>query len=398
MCETVHIPDRGVAVVTWGWWTDAAYVVGDVRRVVARLPDGSIDLIMTSPPFLALRSYLPTDHPHKSQEIGSERTPGEYLDALLDCVEDFRRVLAPHGSMCIELGDTYSGSGGAGGDYRETKWRDSQPKFEGSARRGRGASSWPLAKSLCLIAESFRWAMVYGRNPFTGRETPTWRLRNVVRWCKPNPPVGALGDKFRPATTELMVFCTGGKRWFDLDAVRTPSDKTGGSTNFHPYDGRDKRGYAGPNTANNGGAPPLDWWKISTQPYKGSHYATYPEALCRIPILSMCPERVCWTCGKPSERTVERQSAGVGFRRSRENVHNQPTSTGFYRSYRSTIGWTDCGHDDWRPGVVLDPFAGSGTTLKVALDNNRSAIGIDLDERDVDLAIQRVGREMLIIK
>ena len=50
------------------------------------------------------------------------------------------------------------------------------------------------------------------------------------------------------------------------------------------------------------------------------------------------------------------------------------------------LGWTDCGHDDWRPGVVLDPFAGSGTTLAVAVGHGRNAIGIDLDERNVELA------------
>ncbi len=55
------------------------------------------------------------------------------------------------------------------------------------------------------------------------------------------------------------------------------------------------------------------------------------------------------------------------------------------------LGWTDCGHDDWRPGLVLDPFAGSGTTLRVATGHGRDAVGIDLDERNADLARERVG-------
>lgn len=76
--------------------------VGDVRRVLATLPAGSIDLVLSSPPFLALRSYLPPDHPAKADEIGSEATP---------VVEACARVLAPHGSLCLELGDTYAGSG-----------------------------------------------------------------------------------------------------------------------------------------------------------------------------------------------------------------------------------------------------------------------------------------------
>ena len=60
-------------------------IIGDVRAVLATIPDGSIDLVVTSPPFLALRSYLPSDHPEKELEIGSEATPAEFLDALLAC-------------------------------------------------------------------------------------------------------------------------------------------------------------------------------------------------------------------------------------------------------------------------------------------------------------------------
>ena len=59
---------------------------------------------------------------------------------------------------------------------------------------------------------------------------------------------------------------------------------------------------------------------------------------------------------------------------------------------RETVGWSDCGcGDNWRPGVVLDPFAGSGTTLMVATGNGRDAIGIDLDDRNADLAQARCG-------
>jgi hypothetical protein len=57
----------------------------------------------------------------------------------------------------------------------------------------------------------------------------------------------------------------------------------------------------------------------------------------------------------------------------------------------TTLGWSDCGHDDWRRGIVLDPFAGSGTTLEVATGHGRDAIGIDIDARNADLAVERVG-------
>ena len=351
------------------------YHVGDVFEVLATMPARSVDLVLTSPPFLALRSYLPAGHPDKAQELGSEPTPAAYLDAMLDVVEALERVLAPHGSMVVELGDTYAGSGGAGGDWIEGSGQrvyrrgDDIPDF--AAMPKMKGDAWPLAKSLALVPESFRWALAYGRNPFNGRETPAWRVRNVVRWHRPNPPVGALGDKFRPATSELVVACKARDRYFDLDAVRTEAVDQHWRTTNGPKQGDPAEvqtaNYQPRVPSNPNGAPPLDTWIIPTAPYKGSHYATYPPDLCIRPILAMCPERVCRTCGEPSRRIVG-------------------------------DAWTDCGHADYRPGAVLDPFAGSGTTLAVAMGHGRDAIGIDLDGRNAELARQRVGMWLEVVE
>lgn len=372
-------------------------------------------------PFLALRSYLPADHPDKALEMGSEPTPGAFIDALLTLTEECRRVLTPHGSLCVELGDTYAGSGGAGGDYGPDGMRGGQTKFHGSAladrknkvlradgNRLQQGTGWPLDKSLCLIPELYRVALVYGFNPLTGRTTPRWRARNVVRWARPNPPVGALGDKFRPATSEMVVACVGRKRYFDLDAVRTEAiDQRHRSTNGTKMRAGDPAevmtaNYTQRIPSNVAGAPPLDWWAIPTEPYRGSHYATWPSDLLVRPIRAMCPERVCQECGVPSERIVrldgytdhngvlhlkgEKWSSGVA---NGGGAHsNKPGSR---TTTTTTTGWTDCGHNAYRPGIVLDPFAGSGTTLAVATGHGRDATGIDLDERNADLARQRVG-------
>ena len=87
------------------------YRVGDVRDVMANIPDGTVDLVATSPPFLALRSYLPAGHEHKPAEIGSEPDPATFLDTLLALTAEWGCVLAPHGSIAIELGDTFAGTG-----------------------------------------------------------------------------------------------------------------------------------------------------------------------------------------------------------------------------------------------------------------------------------------------
>jgi site-specific DNA-methyltransferase (cytosine-N4-specific) len=422
------------------------YRVGDVFDRLAEIPDGSVDLIVTSPPFLALRSYLPADHPDKHREIGSEPTPAAFIDTLLALSAEWGRVLAPHGSLCVELGDTFAGSGGAGGDYGPDGMRGGQAKFTGSALKDRKnkvlredgqrmqqGPGWPLAKSLTGIPTLYPWSLAYGRNLLTGQPSPAgqWRIRNVIVWARPNPPVGALGDKFRPATSYITVACRGVKRYFDLDAVRTEyknPDSIGtllGHTKEPEYNGRARDGNTQSTWSNTpgriitdkGGAPPLDWhtdltdgdwlWKLSTQPYAGAHYATFPMALPKRLIEAMCPLRVCTICGRPSERIVE--AAGVGCKTGDPYERDNWASGGGLmnahankrpdeRATRSdtTLGWSDCGHNQWRTGIVLDPFAGSGTTLDAAQAVGRHAIGIDLDPRNADLARNRVGMFLTI--
>lgn len=441
-------------------------------------------------PFLALRSYLPADHPDKALEMGSEATPGQFIDALLDVVEACDRVLAPHGSICIELGDTYAGSDTRVDSVAPDPKFPKRPGVRTATAKAGGA--WPLDKSLCLIPELFRVALVYGFNPLTGRTTPRWRARNVIRWCRPNPPVGALGDKVRPATSDMVVICHARDRYFDLDAVRTPplaQDRrqatyeariAEGPRSFHDHSADSERGRTQPldiggGVSNPAGAPPLDhWWHddfdqdawlIPTQPYKSSHYATWPQALCVKPIEAMCPRKVCTTCGQPSRRIVQidRIAEADDTQRItkadayRLNGHDQPPEIGWEMSH-TTIGWTECGHgagcrattwktvtvetvqgctsagdwvdmedwdvdeepvasrvrrkrrrvvDDlgvcadrshWRPGVVLDPFGGSGTTGQVATGHGRDAILVDIDDRNVDLAVARIGPLFLTVE
>jgi DNA modification methylase len=456
----------------------ATYHVGDVRQVLATFDDDTFDLAFTSPPFLALRSYLPADHPDKALEIGSEATPGEYLQTLLDLTQEWGRVLTRHGTLVVELGDTYAGSGGGGGDYLPDGLRENQPGFGGSAERQREGNAahwrqknrepagWPLDKSLSLIPTLYPASLAYGRNLLTGQPCDRWRIRNLIVWHRPNPPVGALGDKVRPSTSYLTVACKARDRWFDLDAVRGPMNdhslrywENGSKARDGFTDRKDAYERDGSNPPNPAGAPPLDawfdqWdptnphdvWTIPTQPYKGAHYATFPYSLAKRVIEMCCPRRVCQTCGEPRRRITERNGnldptrpqARRAMQLAEEGglteehfaairafgIHDagkaQVTQTGagknsaevkrlageaktvlggYFREYLierpATSGWTDCGCSDdgshWRPGHILDPFAGSGTTLEAAVALGYTAVGIDLDPRNLDLARQRVG-------
>lgn len=396
------------------------YVVADVRDALEAIGDGTVDLVLTSPPFLALRSYLPSDHPDKHREIGSEPTPAAFLDTMLGLTAEWRRVLAPHGTLAVELGDTYAG-GGQGPDPGKHPGKSEVVTI--AATKGKG---WPLAKSLSLIPEAYRLALAYGHNPLTGSESPAgrWRVRNVVDWCRPNPPVGALGDKFRPSTSDLVIACTSDRRWFDLDAVRTPVLHPEASER-NAARGGPTFGLKGPNmdradlgagnfAAHPAGAPPLDHWIIPPGGYRGSHYAVFPPELCRIPIEAMCPRRVCRSCGVPSRRVVDSRRdqpdksapwVNAGQDRGHRHAGAWAASGATVATAHTTTAWTTCGcpgtdglrldgwhrGPGWRPGVVLDPFGGSGTTGYVASGLSRDAILIDIDDRNLHLARERLG-------
>lgn len=400
----------------------ASWIIGDVFDGLATLEDGSVDLVVTSPPFLALRSYLPADHADKGREIGSESTPAEFLDVMLRFSAECSRVLAPHGSMCVELGDTYAGARGYGtpkdaiyGERHEELWHNGKP----DRRFKKADDGWPLSKSKTLIPELYRIALAYGTNPLTGTPSPAgqWRIRNVVTWARPNPPVGALGDKWRPATSDVVIACRSGKRFWDDLATRKPHQVDPASYRGNGYSKGFPEGIPGNEEmpGNPSGAPLLDYWVIPPGGYNGSHYAVFPEELVVPLVKAMCPERVCRECGEPSRRIVKQTEEYADYRakinqggfqkvtewdkasgnRSQGLGGSEGTGSPIRGDKFLDAGWSDCGHDSWRPGLVCDPFAGSGTTLAVATGHGHDAIGIDLDARNYELALQRIGPLLL---
>ncbi len=142
-------------------------------------------------------------------------------------------------------------------------------------------------------------------------------------------------------------------------------------------------------------------WEIATQPYAEAHFATFPEELARRCIVAGCPEWVCRTCGKPRERIINKK---VG-RESRitpsfANHHGagkdgRDGSRAWIENVE-TLGWSDCGHNNYRPGVVLDPFMGSGTTALVARRHGRRSVGVELNPEYADLAARRLQQLSLL--
>lgn len=375
-------------------------------------------------------------------EIGGEPTPAEFLDVLLALTAEWGRVLAPWGSIAIELGDTYTGvrkalrprtnrpriaKPGEG----PMKWdRDDgrryvtgQP-FADAFRLGNpGGAGWPRPKSLALIPQLYAVALAYGLNPLTGAESPAgkWLVRNVIVWHRPNPAPSDLGDKVRPSTSYITVATRAAKRWFDLDAVRHPGDshQTSRSKLNLGNPGYNTGAHTGSEVLGNpAGAPPLDcWfdehdeidlgeftddshetWMMPTESSTLAHYAMWPSKLAERLILMMCPAEVCTVCGEPRRRITRTEQVDTGRTTNGPKggrVHAGKEGSEMQYDTRTvaaveTLGWTDCGHGGaFGAGTVLDPFAGTGTTLAVADLLGRDAIGFDLNPASVALYPRR---------
>ncbi len=144
------------------------------------------------------------------------------------------------------------------------------------------------------------------------------------------------------------------------------------------------------------GKNPGDCWSIPTQSFKGAHFATFPEKLIIRPILSSCPEWICKKCGKARVRIREAESNYIK-RESAYQPNNEPTkvdSTGWIPPNTKTIGWSDCGcNAGWRPGITLDLFAGSGTTLAVSKRLGRRFIGYEIVKSYIPLIRKKLAKE-----
>jgi DNA modification methylase len=305
-------------------------LLGDAVEQLRTLPSGSVQMCCSSPPYLNLRSYLPDDHPDKGKEIGAEATLAEYVQRIVEVFREVRRVLHPSGVLFLNLGDSYNGSGGAGGDYSEGGLKEGQPKYSGARLAG--------LKPKDLIGVPWECAFAL--------RADGWYLRADIIWSKKNcMPESALD---RPSRNHEYLFLLSKNKeyYYNADAVREPHSRDWegdmGPNNMHANGSDHLTGLDRGGTSQNGliksvphplGRNKRSVWSLALEPYHGSHYAVMPTKLVEPCIL-----------------------AGS------------------------------------RPGdTVLDPFFGSGTVGAVALKHGRRAIGIDLDERNIALAEQRIA-------
>lgn len=290
---------------------------GDCRAVLDTLDAGSVQTIVTSPPYWRLRRY--TDSP---DEIGQEATPAAYVEALRDVFSRARRVLRDDGTLWLNLGDAYADDRKWGGTSGGKLAQGLHGK-EGPGRRKVSTGLPP--KSLIGLP----WRVAFAL------QDDGWVLRNEIIWHKPNAMPENVDDRCGRDHETLFLFSKASRYFFDAAAIAEPALNAGkvvtlGEKSFSRGQARG----AGIKPSGNGNAATYivpetrnarTVWTISTETLSEAHYAPMPQAL--------------------AERCIKAGS---------------------------------------RPGdVVLDPFAGSGTTGRAAVALQRGAVLIDLAYADL---------------
>lgn len=301
---------------------------GNSLEILKQFPDNSVDCCVTSPPYYGLRNY------DEKEQIGLEKTPQEYIIKLVKVFTEVYRILKPQGTIWINIGDSYAGSGKGSATHPKTNHKYMQNNNKGTHQLTVHNFKTDKIKPKDLIG--IPWMLA-----FALRESG-WYLRQEIIWSKNNPMPESVKDRCTKAHEQLFLLTKRKKYYFDAEAIKTIS-KT-------PKDDRGKRGNKKrtPTQLVNGirntgvyeKANKRSVWTENTQSFKEAHFATFPEKLIVDCILAGCPEN----------------------------------------------------------GIVLDPFMGSGTTALVAKKKNRNYIGIDLNQTYIDIAEKRLKKELGIFQ
>ena len=318
--------------------------------------------------------------------LGLEPTLDLYLDHMVAICREFRRVLRPDGSFWLNIGDSYNGSGGAGGDYGPGGSREGQARYPGrNLSRGkripRGSGRWGLESNAGdAVLKRKDLLMIPARLAIALCEDGWW-LRSEIIWSKGNVMPSSALDRPTRSHEQVYLFAKSEHYFYDVYAVLQPlADSTA-------RDGRFRR--APLEATTEVGRRLRSVWTVPTGSYSGDHSASYPPELIEPMILAGTSAKgVCPVCGAPWKRLVKRtkhpsrdmeeQRASAALRTGRADGY-VPGPEGKLDEVR-TVGWTrTCQHEgEPVPASVLDPFCGTGTTGMVCRELGRNFVGVDL--------------------
>lgn len=312
---------------------------GDALQTLRKLPDNSVDCVITSPPYYNLRDY------GIDGQIGNESTVNEYLDRLVMIFSEVYRVLKPTGTLWLNIADSYNGSGkgrAGNGKIHKSVIDVKQGTNIGTIQGVLHLTHTDQCKRKDLIGVP--WLLA-----FLLRDKVGFYLRQDIIWNKPNAMPESVKDRCTRSHEYIFLFSKSDKYYFDYKAIEEPavtSDRNpprGSKGAKTPNKGRRKQEqvpkdrYIGFNDRYFSKDAPLmrrkrDVWTVSTKGYKDAHFATFPPELIEPCVLAGCPEN----------------------------------------------------------GTVLDPFAGSGTVGEVCLKHSRHFCLIELNPQYVDIIKRRL--------
>jgi DNA modification methylase len=371
-------------------------IQGDCIEGMRTLPDASVHCCVTSPPYWGLRDYG-----HDGQ-IGLESTPDAYVARMVEVFREVRRVLREDGTCWVNLGDSYAGGGGFC-PTAPSNLAGSKQTTQGSKSGGIKPQGAIKAKDLVGIP----WRVAFAL------QADGWWLRQDIIWHKPNPMPESVRDRCTKAHEYVFLLTKSERYYYDAQAVSEAVACVRGPGNKKPLkgveeDGEKHRTRAGLHKAaerwREEGPPESrnrrSVWTITTKPYSGAHFAVMPSDLVEPCIKAGCPEQCCLACGKGWDRLVEKTRTAT--RPGNESKYGSPeedirggsiTLRERHIVSTKTTGFApacDCAEPGTTPGTVLDPFAGSGTTLAVAAELGRSGIGCELNPEYIALAERRI--------
>lgn len=407
-------------------------------------------------------------------EFGLEPTPELYIEHLVMIFREIWRVIRKDGTVWLNLGDTYWGSGNSSGHTSETKNLGRKTNEYGAIQRFSMSNKLHLyykPKDLCMIPARAAIAL----------QADGWYLRSDIIWAKKNPMPESVTDRPSKQHEYIFLLTKSPTYFYDAEAIREeptsgPSDlrkmleqqdRIGGKTlsaddplykaNMNTNIGQ-KRGVGDPIAGRN----KRSVWEVTTTPFPEAHFAVFPEKLIEPCILAGTSEHgVCAECGAPYERILEKTfRTGLERSESETKFDTEKSSAGRLATYRQgaraydakyhtneeglflnasersitiqdereaskteaqelypddyerqqwyinyvhehgavkrsrTIGWRKtckCECYEVVPSVVLDPFFGSGTTGLVALRGGRDFVGIELNEKYIEIAERRLS-------
>ncbi len=422
-------------------------LTGDAIEQLRTLPDESVQCCVTSPPYWGLRDYGTAaweggdegcDHKDANQvrgnipgtkqatnnhgeggasyrnncgkcrahrtdsQLGLEKTPEEYVSKMVEVFREVRRVLRKDGTLWLNLGDSYAGSGKGGNP--EDSPHDKQRTNRGTlvARKGDRANNAGL-KPKDLVGIPWRVAFAL--------QADGWWLRSDIIWAKPNPMPESVTDRCTKSHEYIFMLTKSANYFWDAEAIKELSiwaDDPRADQGHIDYDGK-RNGMNGQGqrafvSINSAGRNKRSVWNIATSPYADAHFATFSPEIPKICIMAGTSAKGCCAkCGAPWERVVEKETntelrnlAGKNndtYQRGRVTPRGSPIGDfhdlGTVSS--KTLGWQPtCKCDAGiQPCVILDPFAGSGTTGMVALELGRKAVLIELNPKYCELIRQR---------